>query len=65
VGSLSHSLTLQKKNAADLEIIIVGWWGSKAGAKRDDVMLDSNEMFVLHLPHCGYKIIEAHDTCHL
>jgi len=26
------------------------------------MMLDSNEMFMPHVPCCGYKIIEAHDT---
>jgi len=33
---------------------------NKARPKRGDMMLNSNEMFMPHVPYCGYKTIEGH-----
>lgn len=41
---------------------MVGGEANNGWAKVDDVMLDNNEMFMPHAPHCGYKLVEALDT---
>jgi len=59
----AHSLKKMLRTSKSSSLV-PRWWGeaNKAWAKRDDMMLDSNEMFMPHVPCCGYKIIEAHDT---
>jgi len=53
----THNLRTSKSSS--LEPKMAGE-ANKARPKRDDMMLNSNEMFMPHVPCCGYKIIEGH-----